>query len=55
MGTRPKVLITALRLYGIAIDLAVTTVPLLLDLAAAPANHSSYWLSIYSLLATRRL
>ena len=61
MGTRPRVLITAFRLYGIAIDLAVApnlavaTVPLPLDLAVGPANHSSYWLSLYSLLGTRRL
>ena len=81
MGMRPRVLITAFRLYVIAIDLDVApqprrrhytcalrprqsqaqlairiaTVPLALDLAVAPANHSSYWLSLYSLLATRRL
>jgi hypothetical protein len=49
IGTRPKVLITAFRLYEIAIDLAVAT-PLYPDLAVGPANHSSYWLSLYSLL-----
>jgi hypothetical protein len=59
MGTRSKVLITAFRLYGIAIDLdvapniAVAHVPPL-DLAVGPAKHSSYWLSLYSLLSTRR-
>ena len=30
------------------IDLAVVTVLLTLDLAVGPANHSSYWLSLYS-------
>jgi hypothetical protein len=59
MGTRSKVLITAFRLYGIAIDLdvapniAVAHVPPL-DLAVGPAKYSSYWLSLYSLLSTRR-
>ena len=48
MGMRPKVLITAFRLYEIAIDLAVATVLLPLDLAVGPANRSSYWLSLYS-------
>src|SRR5271154_6681045 len=43
LSTRPRDLITAFRLYGIAIDLTV-----------APANHRSYWLSLYSLLGTRR-
>jgi hypothetical protein len=38
-------------LYGHAfkaIDLAVATVPLALDLAVGPANHSSYRLSLCS-------
>jgi hypothetical protein len=49
MGTRSKVLITAFRLYGIAIDLdvapniAVAHVPPL-GLAIGPAKYSSYWL-----------
>jgi hypothetical protein len=53
MGTRPRVLILELRLYGIAIDLdvtsptlppnlAVATVPAPLDFAVGPANHNSY-------------
>jgi len=49
---RVQVLVTAFRLYGIAIDLPVATVPLPLDLAVDPANHSLYWLSLYSLLGT---
>jgi hypothetical protein len=35
-------------------NLAVAPVPAPVDLAVGPANHSSYWLSLYSLLGTRR-
>jgi hypothetical protein len=64
-ASQPAVL--AFWLYRIAIDLAVVsqhppppnlavaTVPLPLDLTVALANHSSYWLSLYNLLGTRRL
>jgi hypothetical protein len=58
MGKSPRVLITAFRIYGTAIDLdvappsTVTTVPALLDLAVA---SSSYWLPPYSVLGTLRL
>ena len=41
---RPMVLIISFQLYEIAIGLAVSL-----------ANRSSYWLSLHSLLGTRRL
>jgi hypothetical protein len=59
MGTRPRVLITAFRLYGIAIYPTVATEPRhsasLPNLAFPPANHNPYWLSLYNLLGMRRL